>query len=315
MSLRTLVVVNPASRGGAGRRRFERVLARVREALGDCDIEWTRGPRDAERIAREGVRAGVERVVVAGGDGTLSEVVTGILAADLGRYAEIALLPLGTGGDLRRTLGVPSEMDAALEAILRGERTALDAGRARYRGRDGRDATVYFANIASLGMSGLTTELVNRAPKALGGTASFLIGTIRSIASYRAAAHPVALRLDGELVHEGPLVLATAANGRFFGGGMEVAPRARPDDGLLDVTVIPGISKLRLLCELPRIYRGAHLGVAGVRALRGRTLEADPLGDDPPFVEIDGEPLGRLPARFDVVPGALTLVGCALPRA
>ncbi len=308
MALRTLIVVNPASRGGATRRQFERLLPRVREALGACDVEWTRGPRDGERIAREGVRAGVERVVVAGGDGTLSEVVTGLLAADLGRYAEIALLPLGTGGDLRRTLGLPADAAGALRALARAGRRTLDAGRATYRDRSGRDATVYFVNVASLGISGLTTELVNRAPKLLGGRVSFLLGTLRSIASYRAL--PVRLRLDGAVVHEGPLVLATAANGRFFGGGMEVAPRARPDDGLLDVVVIPGYSKLRLVAELPRIYRGSHLGVPGVLSLRGRVLEADPLGE-PPWVEIDGEPLGRLPARFEVLPAALTVAGAA----
>jgi diacylglycerol kinase (ATP) len=307
MALRTLIVVNPASRGGATRREFEKLLPRVREALGACDVEWTRGPRDAERIAREGVRAGVERVVVAGGDGTLSEVVTGLLAADLGRYAEIALLPLGTGGDLRRTLGIPADVGGALAGLACGARRALDAGRASYLDRGGREATVYFVNVASLGISGLTTELVNRAPKALGGRLSFLLGTLRSIASYRAL--PVRLRLDGAVVHEGPLVLATAANGRFFGGGMQVAPRAQPDDGLLDVVVVPGFSKLRLLAELPRIYRGSHLGVSGVLSLRGRVLEAEPLGAEAPWVEIDGEPLGRLPARFEILPGALTLAG------
>ena len=313
MALRTLVIANPASRGGATRRRFERMLPRVREVLGACEVEWTRGPRDAERIAREGVRAGVERVVVAGGDGTMSEVVTGILAADLGRYAELALLPLGTGGDLRRTLGVPADPEAALAAIARGVRTPLDAGRASYRDREGRDASVFFVNIASLGISGLTTELVNRAPKALGGRLSFLLGTLRSIVSYHADAHPVELRLDGETIHRGPLVLAAAANGRYFGGGMQVAPRARPDDGLLDAIVVPGFSKPRLLLELPRIYRGTHLGVPGVIGLRGRVLEAEPLGE-PPWVEIDGEPLGRLPARFEVLPGALTLVGGELSQ-
>jgi YegS/Rv2252/BmrU family lipid kinase len=309
MPLRTLVVVNPASRGGATRRQFERLLPRVREVLGACDVEWTRGPRDAERIAREGVRAGVERIVVAGGDGTMSEVATGILAADLGAYAEVGLLPLGTGGDLRRTLGVPADVEAALAAIEAGVRTRLDAGRASYCDRSGREARVYFVNIASLGISGLTTELVNRAPKAFGGRVSFLVGTLRGIFSYRAAAHPVELRLDGERIHEGPLVLAAAANGRFFGGGMQVAPGARPDDGLFDVVVIPGFGKLRLAAELPRIYRGTHLAVKGVLALRGRVLEALPLGE-PPWVEIDGEPLGRLPARFEVLPGALTVVGC-----
>jgi YegS/Rv2252/BmrU family lipid kinase len=312
MALRTLVVVNPASRGGATRRQFERLLPQVREALGACEVEWTRGPRDAERIAREAVRAGVERVIVAGGDGTLSEVATGILAADLGGYAELGVLPLGTGGDLRRTLGVPAQPAAALAAIAAGKATRLDAGRATFCDRAGREARVHFVNIASLGISGLTTELVNRAPKALGGRVSFLLGTLRSIVSYRADAHPVELVLDGEVIHRGPLVLAAAANGRYFGGGMQVAPGARPDDGLLEVVAIPGFAKLRLLAELPKIYRGTHLAVPGVLSRRGRVLEARPLGGEPPWVEIDGEPLGRLPARFEVLPGALAFVGCRL---
>lgn len=300
------MIVNPASRGGAGRRVFERLAPRIREALGDVDVEATRAPRDAERIAREAVRAGVERVVVAGGDGTASEVVSGLLEAGLGERAELGLLPLGTGGDLLRTLGVPRDLDAALQAIAGGSVRRIDAGRVRHRDRDGKDASSWFVNVASFGISGLTTELVNRAPKFLGGRLSFLIGTVRAIAAYRPAS--VELRLDGEPIHEGPLVLGTAANGRFFGGGMCIAPEARIDDGALDVVVIPGFTKARLLAELPRIYRGTHLGVEGVIARRGRTLEALPLGDAP-WLELDGEPLGRLPARFEVVPSALRILG------
>jgi YegS/Rv2252/BmrU family lipid kinase len=308
--LRTLVVVNPASRGGATRKRFGALEPRIRAVLGDCDVEWTRGPRDAERIAREAVRAGVERVVVAGGDGTVSEVATGILAAGLGGYAEIAILPLGTGGDLRRTLGVPGEVEAALAAIAAGGARTIDAGRVSYTDRRGAPATVYFVNIASFGISGLTTELVNRAPKSFGGRVSFLIGTLRGIASYRAAAHPVELRVDGALAHRGPVALATAANGRWFGGGMHVAPEARPDDGLLDVVVIPGMSKWKLVKELPALYGGRHVHVPGVLSLRGKTLAAAPIdGGEPPWIEVDGEPLGRLPATFEIVPGALRLAG------
>jgi YegS/Rv2252/BmrU family lipid kinase len=309
MALRTLVIVNPASGGGSTRRRFPKILPRLREVLGDCDIAWTRGPHDAERLAREAVRAGVERVVVGGGDGTLSEVATGILAADLARYCEIALLPLGTGGDLRRTLGVSGAVEDALQAIANGRARAIDAGRASYPGREGRSAVTYFVNVASAGISGQTTELVNRAPKWLGGSVSFLFGTVRSILSYRPAAHPVAVRVDGELVYSGPLVLATAANGRYFGGGMHVAPDARVDDGRLDMVLIPDLPPLRLLRELRALYRGTHVRVPGVLNLQGKVVEAEPLSADAAWIELDGEPLGRLPARFEVLPGALRLVG------
>ena len=120
----------------------------------------------------------------------------------------------------------------------------------------------------------------------------------------------VSLRVDGTLVHEGPLALATAANGRFFGGGMAVAPEAQPDDGLFDVVVIPGLSRARLLFELPRIYRGTHIGVRGVTLHRGRRLEAD-AAPGSVRIEVDGEPLGTLPASFELLPAAIALVGAA----
>lgn len=309
MPASTLVVVNPRSRSGAGRRRFRALEPRLREALGPLEVAWTRGPRDAERIAREGVRAGCERVIVAGGDGTTSEVVTGLLAADLGRYAQLGLLPLGTGGDLRRTLAVPSDPEAAIERIARGKTRAIDAGRVVYHDRAGREARAYFLNVGSLGISGLVDELVNRTPKALGGRLSFLAGTLRALARYRSPA--VRVRVDGVTVHEGGLLLATAANGRYFGGGMHVAPDARPDDGWLDVVVVPGLPRLRVLGRMPSLYRGTHVGDPAVAVHRGARVEAESVEPDAEvWIDVDGEPLGVLPARFEVLPGAITLLGC-----
>jgi len=306
MTVRTLVVVNPRSRGGATERQFASLEPRLRDCLGDFEVEWTRAPRDAERIAREGVRAGVERIVVAGGDGTTSEVVSGLLGAQLGNYAEVAPLPLGTGGDMLRTLEIPRQLDRALEGIAAGSSRKVDAGRIRYTDRGGRERTTHFLNVTSFGVSGLITELVNRATKAFGGRVSFLLGTLRGIARYQP--EEVRIRVQGELVHDGPLVLGTAANGRFFGGGMQVAPRAEPADGLFDVVVIPGFAKARLLRELPRIYRGTHLEVPEVSLYRGQRIEAE-AAPGRVWVEIDGEPLGTLPASIEVLPAAISVLG------
>jgi YegS/Rv2252/BmrU family lipid kinase len=304
---RLLVIVNPKSRSGATGRRWRAVEEKLRDSLGELEVERTRGPRDAERIAREGVRAGVERIVVAGGDGTTSEVVSGLLSAGLEKYAEVGLLPLGTGGDLARTLEVPRDLDAAIARLVHGASRRLDAGHARFRDRAGRESSTHFANIASFGVSGLTTELVNRTTKAFGGRASFLLGTLRALAQYRSA--PVALRVDDELVYQGRLNLGTAANGQFFGGGMRVAPDARLDDGLLDVVVVGDLSKARLVANLPRLYAGTHLAHPAITHRRGARVEAR--GGAETWVEIDGEPLGTLPASFEVIPKALSFFGCA----
>lgn len=304
MAERTLVVANPRSAGGGGRGRLEAAWPRLRELLAPCELAWTRGPRDAERLAREAVRAGVDRVVAAGGDGTASEVVSGILSAGLGARAELGLLPLGTGGDLARALAVPRGLEAAAACIACATPRPLDAGRVAYRDRAGRDASTFFVNVASLGMSGLVTELVEQAPKALGGRTAFLIGTLRALARYRAV--PVRVRLDGAPLYEGPVALVAAANGRYFGGGMRIAPDARLDDGLLDAVVVPELPALRALRQLPRLYRGTHLGVDGVLHARGRLLEVE-ADTGAARLEVDGEPLGAAPARVELLAGALRL--------
>ncbi len=302
----SLVVLNPKSRNGATGDRWNTIEARVRDVLGPIDVQATRGPRDAERIAREGARAGVQRILVAGGDGTTGEVVTGLLESGLGAACEIGLLPLGTGGDLARGLGVPRELEAALARIATGKKHVVDAGRAEYTAPDGGRRRVAFLNVASLGISGLVTRLVNDAPKALGGRISFLIGTLRALARWQS--REVTLRLDGEVIHEGRLHLATAANGQYFGGGMRVAAHAEIDDGLLDVVIIPDLPKLELLRRMPLLYSGAHLDLPVVRCLRGRRLEAE-AAPGSVFTEIDGEPLGTLPASYEIAPKAITLVG------
>ena len=304
---RRLVIVNPASRGGATGRHWASVESRLRDALGAIEVERTRGPRDAERIAREGVRAGADLVIAAGGDGTASEVVAGVLGAGLGGYTELAFLPLGTGGDLARALGLSGPIESVIERIAKGESRPIDAGRVAFVARDGRQIATHFANIASIGVSGLVTELVNDAPKTFGGRVSFFIGTLRAIARWEAAA--VTLRVDGDVVHEGSLHLAAVANGRYFGGGMHVAPDARFDDGVFDVVVIRGSGKGKLLRHFPRLYSATHLALDEVSVRRGVIVEAH--SAEPVPIEVDGEPLGRLDARFECLPGALRLRGAA----
>ena len=306
MPPRTLVIANPASAAGATRRSLPKLEARLREALGGYEVAWTAAARDAERIAREAVRSGVERLIVAGGDGTAAEVVSGLLGAGLGAYAEVAFLPLGTGADFHRTLGIPRQLDQAIAALASGKGRRIDAGRVRYVGEDGATHESHFVNVASAGLSGVVTRSVNGAGKAFGARLAFLIGTLSGLARFRPPR--VRLRIDGAEVAAGEIALVAAANGRYFGGGMHVAPQARLDDGLLDVVIVPALPKPVLLTRLPRLYTGTHLDVPGVSLRRGRRLELEP--DGPPALgEIDGESIARLPMTIEVLPGALQVWG------
>jgi YegS/Rv2252/BmrU family lipid kinase len=304
---RTLVIVNPRSGGGATKRRWRALEPRVREALGALEVEHTRGVRDAERLAREAVRAGIERLVVAGGDGTLAEVATGLLRAQLAEYAEVALLPMGSGCDFARSLGIPRDPVAALAALCRGKARRVDAGHARYAGRDGAPADSYFVNAASFGVSGRVVELAQRM-KWLGGTPAFAVATVRALLRYECAR--AAVRVDGELACDEGVALVAAANGRRFGGGMQIAPDARLDDGWLDVVCVANTTALRLIPKLPKLYRGTHLADPVVRVRRGRRIEADAAPGTVPL-ELDGEPVGSLPVQIELLPGALSIVGPA----
>jgi len=278
----------------------------VREALGPVEIERTRGPGDAERLAREGVRAGVERLVVAGGDGTLAEVASGLLRARLGSYAEIGVLPLGTGCDFARTLGIPRDLDAALGVLRCGSARRVDAGHARYVGRDGGARDSYFLNEASFGVSGAVVEIAQGTTKLLGGSAAFALATVRALLQHRS--RRVALRVDGLPVCDGPIVLVAVANGRHFGGGMRIAPDARLDDGQLDVVCVAHTPSWRLLGKLHKLYRGTHADDPIVTLRRGARIEAD-AAPGAVAIELDGEPRGVLPVRIELLPAALSVVG------
>jgi YegS/Rv2252/BmrU family lipid kinase len=304
-----VVVLNPCSAHGATGRRWGKLEPRLRERLGAFDVEVTQGPRDARRIAAAAAHAGAQRLVVAGGDGTASEVASGLLASGLADRVHIGVLPLGTGRDLPRTLGVSSNVDEAIAALADGHIRRQDALRVRCVDRAGATRESYSINVVSFGLSGLTAELVAGVPPILAGSVAFLAGALSSILHYRVAR--VTIRVGEELVCDEPLVLAAAANGRFFGGGMNIAPGAAPDDGLIDLVIIRAMSKPRLLASLPSLYHGTHLAKSEVSVQRVKRLEAIPHPQEsrPIRVEADGESLGVLPATIEVVPNALTFFG------
>lgn len=307
MPTKTRVIVNPKSAHGATAKRWGQLEPRLRETLGEFDVQRTLGRRDAERIAVEAVREGAQRIVVAGGDGTASEVVSGLLAAGLAGEVQIGILPLGTGRDFPRTIGVPSDLSRAIEALGRGETRVLDAMRVSYRDRSGAERSCFSINVTSFGLSGLTVERVSSAPHFLGGSFAFLVGALSSIIAYRCAG--VRVEADGEVVCEEPLVLGAVANGRHFGGGMHIAPGAEPDDGLLDLVIVREMSKASLIAAMPSLYRGTHVSNPSVSVHRAKRVTAVPLGEKPIRIDVDGEGLGALPLAVEVVPQAIRVFG------
>ena len=305
---RTVVIVNPKSQGG----RLGRVWRDLADTLGRAfpfDEVMTRGPGDATVLAREALRGGAERVVAIGGDGTVSEVVNGFFdeaGQAIAPDASFALIPFGTGGDFRRTLEIPQETAQACAVIKANHRRRIDVGRLELTTPSGGKRTCMFANIASFGVSGVVDRLVNESGKRL-GRLSFALATARATWSYKN--QRVQLRFDGGAPVEMTINTVAIANGRYFGGAMLIAPEAEVDDGQFDVIALGDFTFRDMLASGRRLYKGTHLGMAKVTTRRARVIEAEAV--EPGAVvelDIDGEPLGKLPARFEVVPAALWMV-------
>ncbi|MBI5545108.1 MAG: diacylglycerol kinase family lipid kinase [Deltaproteobacteria bacterium] len=313
--MRTVLVVNPKSANGATGRHFAQIARAVRAAIGDFEHEFTTAPLEATALTRRALARGAQCVVAVGGDGTTNEVVNGFFdeqGRPLAQAAALGIVPRGTGGDFRKAFGWSADL-AQAAARLKGEACRIiDVGRIRFVDARGAPAARLFVNIASAGVSGLVDFEVNRASKVLGGKVSFALGTLKAMLRYRDV--PVRATFDGGPVETFPATVVAVANGQFFGGGMWIAPGARPDDGTFDVTIWSGYGLGDFVTRGKAIYDGSHVRFPNTRTLKARrvTLEADA----PVLLDVDGEQLGQLPATIELLPGALRLkVGEAEPTA
>ncbi len=304
-----VVIVNPAAGGGRARRQWPAISRRLTEAGCAHTAILTRQPGEAIELCRTVLRDRARLVVAAGGDGTLNEVANGFFSATgdnsiLHADACLGVLPLGTGSDFARALGI-TRPEAGIPPLVAAETALLDVGRVDFQDQRELLASRYFMNVADLGLGAASAERVNRSPKVLGGLVSYLISAIRAIMAYRP--QEVAVRLDGSEPIRGPMGIVVVANSRYFGGGMLVAPGAKPDDGLFDVLCLTGAGRTQMLTDLlPKVYRGAHIPHPAVRLERATSVTVKSHERFP--LAMDGEPIGTGPATFTMLPRALRFV-------
>lgn len=306
----TLFIINPASARGATLRTWADARNEIVAAGVDFEEHVTTRAGEASEVAREALKRGITRIVAVGGDGTLSEVVNGYFD-ECGRAsnnaAAIGLLPSGTGSDFRRSLGLRSRGDS-IRALVSSEARLLDVARAEFQDQNGASVSRFFINVASFGLGGDVSALVNRwrntLPRWIGGSARFAAAALAALGRYKNVA--VSIRLDGhEIRIDSNLIVV--ANGRFAGGGMMLAPHAELDDGLLDVIVTDGATRLDVIKELPHIQRGAHLKNHKVTEKRAREVSINSEG--PMAIDLDGEMVGFTPAHLRVLPSAIRFLG------
>ena len=307
-------IVNPRSGGGRTGRAWRVISETIEKELGPVRAHFTGGPSTphylpAAELTREALRAGAQLVIAVGGDGTIDEVVNGFFenGVAINPEAHLAVLNAGTGGDFRRTFDLPEDAAEGVKRIAAGTTRRIDIGKLTFIAEDGQETVRYFNNIASFGLSGETVRAVNNATwqKSLGGNFAFTWATLMT--AWRHKPRPVKIETDEGFETVANIGLTAVANGRYFGSGLKVAPDAAPDDGLFDVVIMRDMKFMDLLTGGGNLREGTHVNGPKVQVVRARTVTATPLGPEPVLIDVDGEGPGRLPARFEMMPGALTL--------
>ncbi|HXJ92708.1 MAG TPA: diacylglycerol kinase family protein [Terriglobia bacterium] len=307
MNRRIAAIANPyAARGRAGK-LWPRITQQLRARLGEVTFRLTDSTGHATQIARELLQNGFDLIIAVGGDGTVSEVASGFLRGDepIRRDAQLGILPVGTGSDFQRSLGIPSDVGKAVEILALGKPLTIDVGKATLVGNDGRQQQRYFINLVSFGMGGEVAAGAKNTFTALGGKAGFLWATFKTMASYRGR------QVEIEIDDSGPplpffITNVAVGNGRYHGGGMHACPKAVLSDGVLEVTVINYLKPFEVVRDIHVLYSENLYRHPKIQHLHARKLAAR--SEQPTWVEVDGEPLGRLPLTLEVLPQRLPVL-------
>ena len=292
-----ILIANPISGKGHAKSIAEQAYTTLTESGAHGQLTFTSASGDAKRFAQEAVSDGVRSVIACGGDGTLHEVVNGIATVP---DVTLGVLPCGRGNDFAAAIGVPLKPEAAIATLLSGTPIRVDLG-CCYQNKG--KIKNYFITIATCGYD---TEVSRRAAKGtplFAGTASYAYAAVETLFYY----DPPFVRLEGDFgVHEGPLLLAATGITNRYGGGFQIVPKARIDDGLFDVCIIRPVSSLTVLRLLVTLFWGGHVSHPAVSMHQTRTLTIET--DTPMLLYADGEPMCETPATIEIIKHGLAVM-------
>jgi diacylglycerol kinase (ATP) len=267
----------------------------------EYEVSYTEKARDATRLARAGLERGIRLLVAVGGDGTIHEVVNGMLQDDkpVNPDAALGVIAAGTGSDFIRTFGLPGMPRFAVGHLDGDMSFPIDVGKISYVDA-GEERVRYFANIAEAGLGAEVTARAHRLPRWLGPTVYFFAFWL-TLPRFR----PPHVTVDlVDRAYEGKMNNLVVANGQFFGGGMKITPKAAPTDGLLDIQ-IDHTSRREMIALLPKVYKGEHVPHPEIGEFK--RVRASVTAERPLMIEADGEVLGHTPATFELLPEVLRL--------
>lgn len=300
-----MFIVNPVSSNGSTGNKWPELKKQFEDALGEISYELTKAPMHATELVRKALEDGYQIIVSVGGDGTMNEVLNGFFNDEgepINSKAYLTVFSLGTGCDFIKTLEQKKGIEHVIAVLKREKEKIIDVGWLIASETDNRKR--YYLNIADSGLGGATTFRVNKKTKILKGFLSFLLASVHSLFTY--VDKSVTVELDGELVASGLINSVIVANGKYFGGGMKIAPDAVLDDGLLDLIIIHHMHKPMLFKSFLSIYKGNHIKNPYCTFYKGRHVIIKASGDEM-LTELDGEQAGTTPAEFGISPSSIKI--------
>ena len=300
-------MVNPASGAGKAGREWASVESWLPSSGLPYEVARTTRPLEATEITQRAVRESRPVVVAVGGDGTLNEVVNGFFrnGAPLPTTSKLAMVPLGTGGDFRRTLRIPTDTRQAIEILRSGVVRRLDAGCVTFQTADGATGVRHFINIADAGLGGEVVHIVGNGTKRF-GSATYTLAGLRALIGFKNK--PMTVDIDGAVHELKKAQQVVVANCQFFGGGMQMAPSASPTDGVFDVVLIKNAGKIETMRGMNDIRSGKHLDQSNpkMELMYGKRISVT--SPEKVRIDLDGEAVGFLPALFEIQPSAIEFI-------
>lgn len=305
---KTVIILNPAAAGGRAASHFKRIKDKIDFIFPKVSIRVSEHANHTRELARQLAHDGCEQIIGVGGDGTFHQIVNGLFENRKAINPDLVLgtLPIGTGSDFIRSLGIPNKLGEALSFMQRRKVAPVDVGYAIVQDLDGTSKEHMFLNILSCGLSADVAHRVNRTSGFGGPFFRYFRSSLVSIATYDNSGTKIRYNA-GDTYYEGPFTFLAIANGCYFGGGMYVAPQAHLDDGLFQVVLIKRMPKLNLFGRFSSIYKGDHLNLPEVLTCQNGLIDVSSVGGTV-YVEADGEPIGTLPLQVGCLQKSLKMI-------
>jgi len=299
-----LVIVNPNAGNGKGKKDWVKISNLLKSKALPFAVKFTEKKGHAIHFTIEGIASGYRKIITVGGDGTLNEVVNGVFLSKVCSSTDIsmALIPVGTGNDWGRMFGIPLDYEKAIDIIRENKLMLHDIGLVSfYEGSEKKER--YFINIAGLGFESVVVKRTNyQKDKGHGGKLIYFYNLLMSLISYKNTKAEIII--DGEKIWADVFSL-NVGNGRYCGGGMRQTPRALPNDGLLDVTIINGMGKFEIIRNLKILYDGTILQHPKIDGYKCKNIKVS--SESVMLAEADGESLGQTPAEFSIIPESINI--------